>query len=377
MFSWYYIFSNEVLKFIIEVSSNFFLIYHAYFNFLVVIAIISSVSFIHKRINKIQVLYGLFVISCLGTIFIILPSTILRLIIYFFLGAWFGLSVPSFFTYLWDITVPEERGRVIGLIGCIMIPIILLVVFLAKNLNLSGILILLISLNLGALFIKLLNPEKIVLLTEKKIKKGYSPEKRTIILYSTPWIIFSLINATLAKAVTVSLTKYLPLSITLWLYILQILSASFGSVVGGVIADFFGRRTALAFGLTLYGISSAITGLAKGYESLFSAFVFAGLTWGSLSTLYLFVIWGDLANEQTVYRRYSLGLSIFYFAQGIGSLFGQEILQIPSFLASILSCLLIFLSNIPLILAPELLSSDFREKIRLRLYIYLIKKKLG
>jgi hypothetical protein len=51
-----------------------------------------------------------------------------------------------------------------------------------------------------------------------------------------------------------------------------------------------------------------------------------------------------------------------------------QILQIPLVISSLGSCLLIFLSNIPIFLAPELLPSDFREKMRLKLHMSAVKK---
>jgi hypothetical protein len=36
--------------------------------------------------------------------------------------------------------------------------------------------------------------------------------------------------------------------------------------------------------------------------------------------------------------------------------------------------MLIFISNIPVILAPELLPSDFREKMKLKLHIKTVRK---
>jgi hypothetical protein len=38
------------------------------------------------------------------------------------------------------------------------------------------------------------------------------------------------------------------------------------------------------------------------------------------------------------------------------------------------SCLFIFLLNVPVILAPELLSSDFSEEIRLKLHMSAVRK---
>jgi len=371
---WYYVFSIEVLKFIVDISSKIFLTYNMFFNFLVSFTLILISSFI-RRIDKTPVIYIWSVLSFIGMIFIILaPTDTFKLAIYFLLGVVFGTGLQAFFTIFWDLTVPEERGRVAGLIGLSFLPIFALIIPLARNLDFFKTAILCIILNLGTLAIRPSNAKKITMLTAKKDLGEFNPEKRTILLYSIPWAIFSLINATLAKVVSFHISQYF-FPPQIWLWILQIVAGGFGAIIGGVIADFFGRKYSLGLGLTLYGTSSAISGLANTCEVSCFVVVGTGLAWGIFLVLFSFVIWGDLADIKTCARRYSIGLATFYFCAGIGVLLSPELLQVPLVVASTISSLLIFLSNVPLILAPEVLPLDFREKIRLELYIYLVKRK--
>jgi MFS family permease len=244
---------------------------------------------------------------------------------------------------------------------------------MAETFDFSGAVMLSVILSLGTLVVKSLRPEK-PMLTAKKDEKDCYPEKRTILLYAVPWVLFSLINATLVRNIAFLISQDIPLSSYIFLIILQIIAANFGALGGGIIADFFGRKLSLAFGLTLYGISLALAGLAKNYEMLCFAYFADGFNWGILLTLYLLVVWGDLANEESCAKRYSIGLAVFYLATGVGSLLTPELFQIPLVLSSLVSCSLIFLSNMPLILAPELLSSDFRERIRLKSYMNVVRK---
>jgi hypothetical protein len=103
-------------------------------------------------------------------------------------------------------------------------------------------------------------------------------------------------------------------------------------------------------------------------------FLLNGLNWGILWALYGLVIWGDLACKQDSAKKYSLGLIIFNLPVGIGILFNQQIFQLPVVWCALVGCSVIFLSNIPLLFAPELLSEDFRDKIRLRLHMNVVKK---
>jgi len=374
LFAWYHIFSYCVLKFIVDESTRAFPIWYASFYFLVSFTLILGGSFI-RRIEKTFVIYSWALFSPIGTVIIsFAPTVMTKLAIYLLLAVLFGIALLAFLAFFWDLTVSEERGRVAGLVTSISLSIFPLVIFLVYNLDFFTTAMVCIILNLGTLTIEPLKANGITMLTGKKALGGINPEKRTILLYSIPWVIFSLINATLAKSISFHIVQGLSSSSVIFLGYLEIVAGGSGAIIGGVIADFFGRRLSLTFGLTLYGISSAVSGLATGYGFLCASHIGIGLTWGILLTLYLSTIWGDLATLDTCFRRYSIGLAIFYSAAGVGALFAPQLFQISLIVASIASCLLIFLSNIPLVLAPELLRSDFREEIRLKLYVTLVKR---
>ena len=185
---------------------------------------------------------------------------------------------------------------------------------------------------------------------------------------------FSLINVTLAKSISFHISQQVSSPSYLFLTVLQLVAAFFGALSGGVIADFFGRRASLVFSLTLYGVSSALAGIASSYAVLYFVYIANGLSWGILLAMYSFVVWGDLANKENSAKMYAIGFMIFYVSQVIGLLPFEQMLQTPLFVSALVSCLLIFLSNIPIFLAPELLPSDFREKIKLKLHITAVKK---
>jgi len=373
--TWYYVFSIHVPRHLFGLSTENHLMANAYFNFIIVVTLLLTSSFIHV-FNELHIIYGCSILTSIVTILLFFTSSIaLRLIIFFVAGIFFSIGQLAFFTYFWNLTVPEERGRVGGLIGFFSLPFFYFVHFLvAETLDFSGIVMLSVILSLGTLMIKLLRPEKKEMLTAKKDEKGYQSEKRTILLYSIPWALFSLINITLSRNMALHIFQQVSSSFYLSLTGFQAIAAVFGALGGGIIADFFGRRLSLAFSLTLYGISSALEGLVRNYELFCFVYVTNGLSWGILLALYNFVIWGDLANKESCAKRYSIGMIIYYLAIGVGNPLTHQISQIPLIISSLVSCLLIFLSNIPLILAPELLSSVFREKIKLKLYMKVVRK---
>jgi len=373
--TWYYVFSLSVLRHAVGPSDETYLMAHASFYFIIAITLLLNSFFIH-RFNKIRIIYEISIATSIVTLLLLFTSSmILRLIIIFVAGTFFSIGQLAFFTYFWSLTVSEERGRTAGLVGFFSLPIFHNLILIAKTFDFAGAVMLSVILSLGTLVIKLLRPEKKAILTAKKDEIGYDPEKRTILLYAVPWVLYSLINATLARNMSLYVSQSVPSSYYyMFLSISQLVGAVFGALGGGILADFFGRRLSLVFSLTLYGIGSALVGLVKNYEMFCFVYFANGLNWGILLTLYLLVVWGDLANKESCAKRYSIGLITFYLATGIGILLTHQLSQIPLIVSSLVSCLLIFLSNISLILAPELLSPDFRERVKLKLYMKVVRE---
>jgi hypothetical protein len=327
------------------------------------------------RLEKLRVIYACSITISIATGLLFLASNYLftAAALILIIAMFFGLGQLAFFSYFWKLTAPEERGRISGLIGFVTLSFYLLIdVALAETLNFSGTLILGIILSSAPLLVILLSPKK-AKFTEKKAERENYPEKRTILLYSIPWVVFSIINATFAKNISSIISQAILSSTYLLLIVLQLVAALLGTLSGGIIADFFGRRTSLVISLTLYGISTAFVGIANNYALLYFVYVANGFSWGILLTMYNFVVWGDLANKENVAKLYSIGLATFYSCVGLGLLLPQ-ISQVPLEVSVLLSCVLIFLANIPIVVAPELLSSDFRERIRLRLHMNAVKK---
>lgn len=373
-FSWYAVFSLYVLQYVVSSSTETYAMVNVSFNFIIAVTLLLASFFIHK-LNKIRIIYVCSLTTSLLSILLLFTSGIVfRSIIIFLTGVFFSIGQLGFFTFFWDLTVSEERGRVAGLIGFFSLPLNYVVVWMAETCDFSGAIMLSVILSLEPLITKLLNPKKRTILTTKGDEKGINPEKRTIFLYSVPWALFSLINTTLARNISLNISHSVPISFYMVLIVLQLVAAGFGALGGGIIADFFGRKSSLIFSLTLYGISCALVGVINNYELLHFVYFANGLNWGILLVMYTFVVWGDLANKESYAKRYSIGLIIYYLTMSIGSLLAYQISLILLIVSSLFSCLLIFFSNISLLLAPELLSTDFRERIKMKVYMNVVKK---
>jgi hypothetical protein len=370
-YSSYFVFSLYTPQYFIPSAQNRLFV-QAAFNFIIVIALIVSSFSIH-RINRLHIIYACSITTSLLAFLLLIPIDISRLAFIFLIAIFFSIGQLAFFTYFWRLTMSGERGRVAGVNGFFSLLIyIFMYASVAGTFDFSKTIVLGIAISLGPLVIILLKPETAVLTTKKR-EDGYDFERRTVILYLIPWVLFCLINATLAKNISFHISQQVP-SLVLFLIVLQGSAAVFGALFGGTIADFFGRRVSLALSLTLYGISSALAGISTNFALLYFVYLANGFSWGILLVMYTFVIWGDLSNKENCAKMYAIGFTVFYLTQGMGLLPLGQILQIPLVASSLGSCLLIFLSNIPVFLAPELLPSDFREKIRLKLHMSAVKK---
>jgi len=368
-FTSYFVFSSLIPKYIVS-SSDDSQIIQASVNFVIAVTLIVS-SFLVDRINKLGLIRTSSMVSVFMTVLLFFaPNETLRTAVLFVLGIFFSLGIAGFVAYFWKLTVPEERGRISGIIGFVALPFSFIVASLAApSLDFLGTITLSIIVNLGILMIVVLKPKKEV--STAKNGDGNYFEKRTILLYSIPWVLFSLVNVTLAKNASVWITQQVSSSSYLLLLGLQFVGVIFGCILGGTIADFLGRRLSLAISLTSYGTSAALVALFTSNEMLSFVYVLNGFSWGILFTLYIFVIWGDLANKDNCARIYSIGLTTYYLAVGIGFL---TQISVPIVTSSLATCLLVFLLNIPIVLAPELSSPDFRERMKMRQHINAAKK---
>jgi len=372
---WYYVFSVYVLRFIVGSSPETLSMHVAGFNLVTVVTLILSAA-IADKMDTVKALCSWSLITASGTVFIYFaPNGLWRLSSYYLLGVVFGVGQLMFYRYYSSLTAVEERGRVGGLLGSVTFAIFPLAIVLTSGLNLTDTIGVCIVLNFAVLTIKLSNSKRLSMPISGEYRNQPEPEKRTIIFYLVPWAIYSLVNATFQRSITLNTLQGLSEDTVTSLIFLQAVGTCFGAMTGGIAADFLGRKLALALGLTLYGFSTALSGVLKIHEIIsFSHFV-NGLNWGIFLTLYQLVVWADLSTAENHARLYSLGLAVFYVSTAIGHIFTPAILQLPLAVASLGSCLLIFLSNVPLILAPELLPSSFREKIRLKLYVHLLRRR--
>jgi hypothetical protein len=371
LFTFFFVFSLHVLPKVIGSSNADLHLTQSIFS-VTIVTTLSVLSFLKLKPIKTSTIFGSSAITSVLTLLLLFVSgKIIILLLVLLIGVFFSVSQLSFLAHFWKTTLSEERGRIGGIIGFATLPFYFIMSYvIAVNLDLSGTVILAAALSIVPIVAKIFRNQRLLTVTKKETTY---PEKRTIILFSIPWFLFCLINTTVAANITTNLLQLIPSSLIGFIIILQAAAAFIGTLIGGILADFFGRRLALAISVTLYGIGMALSGLIQNATLAFFSFFAEGLSWGILLTLYIFVIWGDLSNKENHTRLYAIGLVAFYIATAIEP-FSNLISQIPLAPSAFLGCTIIFLSNVPIALAPELQSSDFLERIRLKMHIKAAKK---
>ena len=330
---------------------------------------------IPQKINGVRSIY-LSSIALLVPLIIVpfFPVTPFVMLPVFIAGVFFAICQLLSFTYFWSSTVPEERGRVAGVIGFVSIPLASAIRIFVEPADLFGILLIIAFLILVVLSTKLLNKDWKMSSEDNKETSVYCFEKRTVILYALPWILFAIVNTTFDRSISIFINQSVPNSLGFSLSISQVIGVAAGALGGGIVADLFGRKLSLSFSLTVYGLSTVLSGFVQSIEVVYFMYLVNGLNWGILWSLYGTVIWGDLSDKGNVTKRYASALTIFYSSLALGLLFVPQITQLPLVWSALLGCSLIFLSNVPLFLAPELLSESFRDKVRLKLHMRAVKR---
>lgn len=329
-------------------------------------------GFFIKKLNNLKIIYSCSILSSIFSILLFVNFfNGFQLIILFFLVSFISLGMLSTLGIFGNLTLPEERGRVGGLIGFVVFLLFYFVNYsIVLNLDFFGSVVFCLALSILPLVGLLFKHFPTKLLSIKTRAINYY-ERRVSVLYCIPWILFSVFNSTLASNSSDFIRPLISDSLFFSLLTIQVTGVVFGVLLGGFIADLFGRRFSLVFSLTLYGFGSALLGLFENELVYLGVYAVSGLSWGFLFVLYIFVVWGDLSHEKNRLQLYSIGLISYFISLGIGSLVK---VSLSLFQSTLLIVMLIFVLNIPILFAPELLPSYILEKIRMKNHMVKVKK---
>jgi hypothetical protein len=326
-------------------------------------------SFVTNKINRPAFACFQPIIIMVIALFLPVTSGIIRAILIFLLTTIFAFGLLGFFNFFKNVTTTINRGRVAGITAFIVLPTVFLLELIPQNsFNNLYFLLLTFFLNAGSLICAIFKNNRNSL--EAKSSSPEKLEKRVIFLYSIPWILFSIANVTLAQNISSNVVLNSSSTLHIFLIGLQAIGVNVGALLAGFLSDFYGRKFTLILSLTLYGISAVIQGVFNNVVLSVGYFT-SGISWGLLFVLYSLVIFGDLSNKHNSSKIYAIGLLTYFSATTI-SLIYQVNMPIIT-MASLLTCFVVFLSVIPVFLAPELISTDL-EKMKMKKYLKTIKR---
>lgn len=370
--NWYYFFYAHIT--LSDSLQSMGLTLSLLFHLSVAFALLFGIFVVNKN-TKLYPFYAWAAASLITVCLILLASNMVQVfVITLFLGITFGLGLLSCSVYFCNLTTIKERGRASGIIAFMSLLIYPILIFSA---NVLGVVMICVLMSLVGLTVALLNLTERTSLSNKERTIHRSFSHKAILFYLTPWLFFCLINGILSPIPTgfyhSKFSEYV-----FQMSILKYIAASIGALIGGL-ADWVGRKMVLGTGLTLYGVSTVLGGILSSISAgptgtiLFLIFTTCGLSWGIFLAVYLVVVWGDLALTRNPSYFYALGLIPFYFFIGLGD-FLSPFLQVSVAQAAFISSLIIFLSHIPLVLAPELLPDYVVREREMFLYIKRVKK---
>ena len=352
-FAWFYLFENYLRLFIASFTGDITWVYIGlllYYASIVISAIIGSI--ISGNLNRKRFLT--FYIS-LGIIATTLVTVFQGLMFYLFsgifVGASFGLGLPSILAYFAESTTAEERGRVSGVLIFITFITIIFLGLIINYLQLSeSIVYLLISIIVRTTsFIALLiDPcEKVVCKRNKWIgvltTHGFW-------LYFISWLLFSVAAGTFGF-----IEGYESALGDILLYLGTVLSA----LIVGFASDRYGRKNIILFGFISLGISYIIFGIASSEISYLFTRVIYGAASGTIFVVYSLTVMGDLAYTCSRERLMAIGVVPTFIVYGIFQTLSNafKFSITPNIISAILGVLSI-ISLIPLIYAPETLPKE-------------------
>lgn len=371
--SWAFIFTLRIANHYPEIAawSN------AAFYFLAALSIFMAVHFKMKNDTNLYFTYIWSAISPITTILLIFASELWFLVAVCLLGGLYGWFVSMFFAHFSETTLIWERGRLSGFIVLISILVSSSLTVISLNLDFiwSVALCSFISI-LPVLIARLELSDQARSETEKDFfpKTDRSHLRKDSLLYLIPWLVYNVVNAIPGYYITASIVDLFRM-LYVEMMIFSNVGACIGALAAGMIADVYGRKKALGMGFVSYGIYFALSGLIfVGMQNGLSVLLLSsleGFSWGIFLVLYFFVIWEDLSY---IHNNISYLAAIsFYPLSVVLSQFSQPTTPIPLVTLALVSCILIFSSNIFIIAAQELLSAELRKEFDLTVYLEQVK----
>lgn len=346
--------------------------YAAYYLSFVILTLVGG--FLGNKFQRLQVLYAWTVLGAAASGIPILLRTfspIHMLLLSMTLGASVGVGMPSCLALLPALTQVQERGRISGVIffvTCLALFPMLLVIY--TN-TVAGSVLLIVWRLLGIIPLRYGG------------WSGFAPAERPVISYSSilrarpftlyfmTWLTFSLVDTT----EQIVLVRFFGSDLFDLIIQTEMIVGAVSALLGGLLLDLVGRKRMAIFSFVVLGLGYAILGLAASMPGSWLAFsIVDGIAWGTLTTLFMLTLWGDLAPRECGEKYYAIGTLAPPLAGIVKALLAPFLELVSISGAFSLASLFLFLSVLPLLMAPETLPEEVLERRRMRRYIERAKK---
>jgi MFS family permease len=330
---------------------------------------IISVKVNRRKLLLVSISIG---VICTGALAVV-HGEIIGLILALLLGLSFGLSFPSSAALFSDLTRPEDRGKYAGFLVATAFLLISLVFFIQAlfAFGLVGFVIILILLRLTSFIPLAFNPCARSTTGEKTLR--FILARRDFLFYLIPWIIFNLVSG-LANFIFAGLPQTEEYFNALQIgVIFQFLCVAIFSLVSGFMCDRVGRKLPIIIGIVLFGVSFAILAFALNPFTLILQGVIFGFAWGFCMVAY-FAIPGDLAKGQSQEKYYAINSVLpWTIFMATNTLSFVLLIGAPAAILAPILSMILFLSIIPILYAPESLPESSLNARRQKDYM----RKLG
>jgi MFS family permease len=316
------------------------------------------------QVLKAWLLFGVGASQCstvlLGSSF--LPTMVATLS----LGISLGLGLPSALGYFAEAVSVENRGKAGGIILFGTFFSVPLIFMFMSTLDLVASAAVLVAWRIWCVPLAFLMPKREIAFetVEKPLSFNSVLRNRTFALYFIAWFMFGFIDSFETVVVNHAIGDF-----RFVIKIVEPAIAAVSTLVGGIFADWIGRKRVLIFGFVSLGVAFAILGLfAQFWFSWLFYFITDGVALGLLWVLFIVVLWGDVSPRGSE-RVYAVGETPFFLTD-IFSLFLMPYLAlIPESSSFSLAAFFLFLAVLPLLYAPETLPQKRIRERELKQYV--------
>jgi MFS family permease len=295
----------------------------------------------------------------------------INILICLFLGISIGIGLPSCLAYFADATTVEHRGVYGGITyGAVGLGTLILGLWINTFDVVIGFLALAILRALGLVALFFSSSNRVI--GQARTIPGFRSilQKREVILYLIPWIMFSLVNFA-----ETPIFENLFRDIRILMGFIEFALSGLFALVGGFLADRVGRKRVIITGFVMLGIGYAVLSLFSSISvSWYVYTVFDGIAWGMFAAVFFMTLWGDLAEHYEKAKYYTLGGLPFLLAGILPIIVEHYTESIGTVTAFSLASFFLFLAVVPLMYAPETLPEKQIKDRELKQYIEKAKK---